>query len=283
MSTSTNTAAAPVAGRQVVAAYDHLAPLIARYWGPDLHHGYWTGPEDDSPIEVATARLTTLVVGRLGVGPGDRVLDLGCGHGAATVEAAKATGAEVVGVDVNPRALADARRRADMAGLADLVTFVECDALDTPFPDGAFDAVLAFESTPHFALSEVFPEIARLLRPRGRLVVETPFLRTPVDDDLLRRVAEFFDLLPMTALGTLGAHFRLLREAGLDVVEFVDVTEHVGCSFTRLVARLRDHRADLEREYGVDETARVLRAFADWAAAPELAHMILVARRADRA
>ncbi|SHF81709.1 SAM-dependent methyltransferase [Streptoalloteichus hindustanus] len=270
-------------GPDVVAAYDHLAPLVARYWGPDLHYGYWSGPEDDTPIAAATARLTALVVERLGVGPGGRVLDLGCGHGAAAVATAVRTGAEVVGVDVNPRALADARRAADLAGVADQVTLVECDALGTPFPDGSFDAVLAFESTPHFALSELFPEIARLLRLNGRLVIETPFLRTPMNDGLRRRVAEFFTILGMTALETADTHFRLLRDVGLDLAEFVDITDHVAGSFTRLVARLREHRPDLEREYGAAEAERVTRTFADWAKVPELAHMILVARRVDAA
>ena len=106
--------------------------------------------------------------------PSWRVLDLGTGTGALALRAA-ARGAEVVAIDVNPAMLAIARHKAQVAGLADQLTWQEMGVaeLDT-LPDGAFDAVCAgmcfSELTPHerrYALLQA----QRLLRPGGLLLL----------------------------------------------------------------------------------------------------------------
>jgi SAM-dependent methyltransferase len=71
-----------------------------------------------------------------GVSPGDRVLDVACGTGNGAVAAAE-RGAQAVGVDFEPALLELARERAPA------LAFVEGDAADLPFDDGAFDVVLS--------------------------------------------------------------------------------------------------------------------------------------------
>ncbi len=75
----------------------------------------------------------------VGIGRGERVLDVGCGTGAATREAARRVGAEgrVVGLDLNPRMLAVAAR------VAPEIEWRQGDAGDLPFEDGAFDVVVS--------------------------------------------------------------------------------------------------------------------------------------------
>jgi ubiquinone/menaquinone biosynthesis C-methylase UbiE len=100
--------------------------------------------------------------------PGERVLDVGCGDGTFTEEAARRTG-DVVGLDLS-RAMLDAgaARLAHVPG----IRWVEGDATALPFPDAAFDVVMAV------AMLGVLPdptpairEAARVLRPGGRLVL----------------------------------------------------------------------------------------------------------------
>ena len=99
---------------------------------------------------------------------GARVLDVACGTGVLTVEAAKAispTGA-AVGVDLNPGMLAIARRKAPR------LDWREAPAEDLPFGSADFDAVLSQFGLMFFQDRQAaIREMWRVLRPGGRLVI----------------------------------------------------------------------------------------------------------------
>jgi SAM-dependent methyltransferase len=84
--------------------------------------------------------------------PGRRVLDVGCGCGATTVEAARQVGrsGRVLGIDVDPAVLEVARQRAVAADLRQVV-LVAGDAQDFAFEAAGFDAVISRFGTLHFA------------------------------------------------------------------------------------------------------------------------------------
>lgn len=104
------------------------------------------------------------LVRELAVGRGDRVLDLACGTGDFAVIAA-GRGAEVVGLDFARRMLELALRRG-VPGAA----WVQGDALRLPFRDGSFDVALSGFALRNFAaIPPVLAELARVLRPGGRL------------------------------------------------------------------------------------------------------------------
>ena len=98
---------------------------------------------------------------------GERVLDVGCGSGNAALAAARRF-CRVVGVDGDPDLLDRARRRAGAEGLE--VTFLEGEAGDLPFPDGAFEVVLsAGEDLPGPDRQPRVGELLRVCRPGGRV------------------------------------------------------------------------------------------------------------------
>ncbi len=107
------------------------------------------------------------LVRRLGVGAGQRVIDVACGSGNAAIPAAQA-GARVTGVDLAPEMLEMARARAQDAGV--IVEWVEGDAEDLPLPDAEADVVLSTFGCMFAPRHEVAAdELARVLAPGGRL------------------------------------------------------------------------------------------------------------------
>ncbi|HMJ03980.1 MAG TPA: methyltransferase domain-containing protein [Conexibacter sp.] len=112
----------------------------------------------------------------LRLGPGDDVLDIGCGPGILSVRAAEpvSPGGSVTGVDVAEGMLAVAREKAAEHGVGDAVSFELGDMHSLPFPDGRFDAI-ACSYAMFFAQSvtAVGRELWRVLAPGGRLVVAT--------------------------------------------------------------------------------------------------------------
>jgi SAM-dependent methyltransferase len=100
-----------------------------------------------------------------GVGPGQRVLDVGAGSGNAAIPAAE-RGAEVVATDVTPELLEAGRRLAEERGVT--LEWREADARRLPFADGTFDVVLSAVGAmfaPDHATTAA--ELLRVCRPGG--------------------------------------------------------------------------------------------------------------------
>lgn len=125
--------------------------------------------------------MLTVDYGRLGVRSGDRLLDLGCGFGRHAFEAAR-RGAAVVALDAGADEVAGVR--ATFGAMVDAGELeaggvqagaVQGDALHLPFPDGAFDRVIASEVLEHIPHdTSAMAELARVLRPGGTMAVTVP-------------------------------------------------------------------------------------------------------------
>jgi ubiquinone/menaquinone biosynthesis C-methylase UbiE len=106
-----------------------------------------------------------------GVRSGESVLDIGCGAGQTTREAARAAApGRVLGVDVSPAALERARELADAESLRN-VSFELGDAQTHAFEAGRFDVAISRFGVMFFSdPTAAFGNIARALRPDGRFV-----------------------------------------------------------------------------------------------------------------
>jgi demethylmenaquinone methyltransferase/2-methoxy-6-polyprenyl-1,4-benzoquinol methylase len=105
--------------------------------------------------------------------PGERALDVCCGTGDLALALASRVGPDgsVTGCDFSEPMLAIARRKAEAAGAAN-VGFEWADALALPYEDASFDAVTVGFGVRNFAdLERGLGELARILRPGGRLVI----------------------------------------------------------------------------------------------------------------
>jgi len=124
--------------------------------------------------------LLTVDFDRLGLRPGDRVLDMGCGAGRHAFEMYR-RGADVIALDQDGDELAVVREWfTAMKEAGDVPDGAEADvkegdALALPFADGEFDRIIAAEVLEHIPADlQAIAELARVLRPGGTLAVSVP-------------------------------------------------------------------------------------------------------------
>ena len=154
--------------------------------------------------------------------PGQAVLDLGCGTGTlALLVKAACPQARVVGLDIDPRILAIARRKVERAAAA--IEIEQGSATEPPFPPASFDRVLSTLMLHHLTTDQkrrALRAVHRLLRPDGEFHI-ADFGRP---HNLLMQVASlgfrFADGGESTAANLRGELPTLLRDAG-----FTDVAE----------------------------------------------------------
>jgi ubiquinone/menaquinone biosynthesis C-methylase UbiE len=106
------------------------------------------------------------------VAPGDRVLDVGTGTGALALAVAGNTSAgRIVAIDPTRAMLEQARENAARADLAERVSLCCGSAEAFPFRDSSFDVVLTSMAMHHTDVRRTLGEMARVLRPGGRLAI----------------------------------------------------------------------------------------------------------------
>ncbi len=132
------------------------------------HFDRWARRYEEDRTSRWLAELQREALDVLELTAGDRLLDVGCGTGAA-VRRAAALVDHAVGVDLSPAMIARAR---ELASDLPNATFQEADSERLPFPDGAFSAVLCTTSFHHYpAPRRAIGEMARVLAPGGRVAI----------------------------------------------------------------------------------------------------------------
>jgi SAM-dependent methyltransferase len=122
-------------------------------------------------VEKRVEKVNDLLLARSAVAPGQKVLEVGCGTGAATVPLAEAVGdtGEVVGIDISEPMLAAARERISQSGLRN-VTLLRADAQVHAFEPDCFDLIASRFGVMFFAdPTAAFRNLLGAMHPGGRL------------------------------------------------------------------------------------------------------------------
>ncbi|MBI5038682.1 MAG: methyltransferase domain-containing protein, partial [Nitrospirae bacterium] len=151
----------------------------------------------DHQLDQNLSFISHRLIGDARLSAGQRVLDLGCGTGYPAILAAQAVGGHgrVIAIDLSDGMLAIARRKAEEAGLSNIL-FQSEDATTLPFDSDSFDAVIS-----RFCLMflpeipRAVAEVARVLKSGGYIAAavwstpdKNPFLRIPID--IIKRFIE---------------------------------------------------------------------------------------------
>ncbi|MFJ3232534.1 class I SAM-dependent methyltransferase [Streptomyces sp. NPDC086787] len=229
--------------------------------GPSMVYScaYW---QENGTLETAQRDKLELVARKLGLAPGQRLLDVGCGWGSMAIHAAREHGVSVVGVTLSQEQAAYARKCVADEGLTDRVEIRVQDYRDVT--DGPYDAISSIGMAEHVG-AERYLDYARalhaLLKPGGRLL-NHQIARRPEPDESSYRVDEFIDayVFPDGELAPLGTTVTQLERAGFEVRDVESIREHYGLTLRRWVARLEADWARAARLAGPGR-ARVWRLY----------------------
>ncbi|MGW7407232.1 class I SAM-dependent methyltransferase [Streptomyces sp. NPDC054833] len=207
--------------------------------GPSMVYScaYW---ENAGTLESAQRDKLELVSLKLGLTPGQRLLDVGCGWGSMAMHAAREHGVSVVGVTLSQEQAAYARKRVADQGLTDRVEIRVQDYRDVA--DGPYDAISSIGMAEHVGAERYFEyatNLYGLLKPGGRLL-NHQIARRPQRDESSYHPDAFIDayVFPDGELAPLGSTVTQLERAGFEVRDVESIREHYALTLRRWVAAL---------------------------------------------
>jgi cyclopropane-fatty-acyl-phospholipid synthase len=264
--------------------YDVSNRFYEMVLGPSMTYSCAVFSNAEDTLEVAQRRKVDLICRKLGLQPGMRLLDVGCGWGAMAIHAASHFGVSVVGVTLSTEQQSYATRRAQEMGVDDLCEFRLQDFRDVR--DGPFDAISSIGMSEHVGRRSLAPyaqQMFDLLAPGGRFLNHA--IGRPIstkDDPRPRRTTEawrqtqvawgmrgpsrvrsdFIEryVFPDGELQDIGTMVSLFQAHGLEVRHLESLREHYALTLRHWVDNLVKRFDEAGEEVGV-ERARVWRLY----------------------
>jgi cyclopropane-fatty-acyl-phospholipid synthase len=260
--------------------YDVSNAFYRLVLGPSMTYSCAVFHDPSDTLEAAQANKYELICRKLGLEPGMRLLDVGCGWGGMVMHAAEHHGVRAVGVTISRRQAELAEKRVAEAGLSKEVEIRVQDYRDVA--DGPYDAVSSigmFEHVGEARLSEYFGRLRALVPDQGRLLnhgISRPSgqrARLPSRSFINRYV------FPDGELHDVGRIVSLVQTSGFEVRHVETLREHYALTLRQWVANLEGNWAEAVEEVG-EARARVWRLYmagsaVNFEAGRSLVHQVL--------
>ena len=251
--------------RRDAAAISHHYDVSNRFYewvlGPSMAYTCAVYPTLDSSLEEAQAEKFDLVCRKLGLEPGMRVLDIGCGWGGFSLHAAANYGVTTIGATLSRQQAEYGQQRIDEAGLADRAQIRHQDY--RAVQETNFDAVASIGLTEHIGAknyASYFAFIRSRLTPGGRLLNHT-ITRSDVKERT-QTLNGFINryVFPDGELVPVGRVITAIEEQNLEVQHEENLRAHYAMTLRDWGANLESNWDDAVEEVGIGK-ARVWRLY----------------------
>lgn len=218
--------------------------------GPSMTYTCACYPQDSSTLEEAQFHKYDLVAKKLGLQPGMRLLDVGCGWGGMVRHAATHYGVEALGVTLSREQAEWAAKAIAEDGMTGVAEVRFCDYRDVVETD--FDAVSSIGLTEHIGLAQLpsyFAFLRGKLRPHGRMLNHS--ITRPTTSEEVKTTG-FIDryVFPDGELEGVGAIVSAMQNSGLEVRHEENLREHYGRTLHQWCDNLAEHWDEAVTEVG---------------------------------
>ncbi|KAM5552211.1 cycloartenol-C-24-methyltransferase [Rosa sericea] len=208
--------------------YDLVTSFYEYGWGESFHFApRWKGES----LRESIKRHEHFLALQLGLKPGQKVLDVGCGIGGPLREIARFSSTSITGLNNNEYQITRGKELNRIVGIDKTCDFVKADFMKIPFPENSFDAVYAIEATCHAPDAYgCYKEIYRVLKP-GQCFAAYEWCMTDSFDpnnaehQKIKAEIEIGDGLPDIRLT--GKCLEALKQAGFEVIWEKDLAKDV--------------------------------------------------------
>ncbi|MCO5600936.1 hypothetical protein L7F22_055053 [Adiantum nelumboides] len=213
-------------GSMVNFYYDVATAFYEYAWGPSFHFASRLYGET---FRESIKRHEHYIALHLGLKPGMKVLDIGCGIGGPLREIASFSGASITGVNNNDHQIKRGIMLNQQHGLTHLCDFLKADFMKIPLLDNSYDAIYNLEACCHAPdLVSLYKELYRLLKP-GQLVAGFDWCMTKNYDPqssthkAIKAEIEYGNGLP--CIRSTAEYIQALKDAGFQIVREEDKAE----------------------------------------------------------
>jgi cyclopropane-fatty-acyl-phospholipid synthase len=232
--------------------YDVSNRFYEMVLGPTMLYTCAVYPTLESSLEEAQTEKVDLVCRKLGLKPGMRLLDVGCGWGSMVRHAAREYGVRALGVTLSKQQAQWAQARIEADGLSDLAEVRHGDYRDVA--ETGFDAISSIGLTEHVGpgqLPAYARQLANALKPEGRLLnhcITQPHSHAPATK---KRGFIGRYVFPDGELSTPGAIVGALHDNGFEVRHEENLREHYAMTLRDWCRNLRDNWDEAVAEAGI--------------------------------
>ena len=232
-----------------------------KIWGGDhIHVGIYNHSKES--IKDASPRIVQMMASKLNLNTNIKLLDLGSGYGGAARYLAKNFGFQVTCLNLSKTQNERNRGLNKKHDLDNLITVVEGNFEDIPFPEDSFDIVWSQDAIVHSANRElVVQEVIRVLNDRGEFIFTDLMQTNDCPKSILKPV---LDRIQLDSLGSFGFYVEQGRKLGVKKTEVQDLSEHLTTHYQRVMEETQDRYVEMVEACGKEYIDKMIQGLKHW-------------------
>jgi len=232
-----------------------------KIWGGDyIHVGIYNHSKES--IKDASPRIVQMMASKLKLNSNTNLLDLGSGYGGGARYLAKNFGCQVTCLNLCINQNVRNRDLNKKNDLDHLITVVEGNFEDIPFPENSFDIAWSQDAIVHSADRElVVQEVVRVLNDKGEFIFTDLMQTYDCPKSILKPV---LDRIQLDSLGSFGFYVEKGRKLGVRKTEVQNLSEHLTTHYQRVMEETQDRYDEMVESCGKEYIDKMIEGLKHW-------------------